>query len=188
MNGDDFDPKELNTPPEILECTAVGCIEILRRKRVCFYPGPHTLPQPGEITDFGQCVPYMGNCDALIFCAPHHGKESACATVQHYLGGGDPALTFDPDECVTEFDFIPNADLIFPNRAENLLAEQLLADGAPRLSRPEDKQFWALYVILSIVGRNEKLHLMYLGLRGYHAWLYFFGPHGIKVARAIASP
>ena len=92
MNGDDdhdVDPKELMTPVELMDAAVLGCIETLRRKRVCFYPGPHTPVQPGDIVDFGQCVPYLGECNALVFCAPHHGKAEAKASIRHYVGGGE---------------------------------------------------------------------------------------------------
>lgn len=191
MNGDgdhDDDWKDVMTDPEVLESAALGCIESLRRKRVCFYPGPHVPPQPGEITEFGRCVPYLGDCNALIFCAPHHSKKEAHERVQHYLAGGDPGIEFDLHECVTDFDFIWKDELLFPHKNDNLLVSYPALDAEPQPTRPPDDRFWAHYVVLSIIGRDDKLNLLHLGLRGDHAWLYFLAPHGIRVARMIANP
>lgn len=187
---DDIDAwKDVAPAPELLDSATLGCIETLRRKRVCLYPGPHLPVQPGDLTDFGQCLGYLGNCNALIFCAPHHGKEEARAKVQHYLHGGDPALVFDVHECVgTDDDWIRKDDLLFPGKAENLLISPPVGNAEPEEARPPGYQFWAHYVVLSIVGCEDKLHVLQIGLRGGHAWLYFLQAHGIRVARTIANP
>lgn len=185
----DVDPKELMTPVELMDAAALGCIETLRRKRVCFYPGPHVPVQPGDIVDFGQCVPYLGECNALVFCAPHHGKAEAKASIRHYVGGGDPALVIDPNECVgTDHDWVWKDELLFPHQTDNLLVVRPTPNTEPQLTKPSDDRFWGHYIILSITGRNDKLHLLHLGLQGDHAWLYFLAPHGIQVARTITSP
>jgi hypothetical protein len=56
MNGDDDDVhgKDLMTPVELLHAATLGCIEMLRRKQVCFYPGSPQPVGPGAIGDFGQ--------------------------------------------------------------------------------------------------------------------------------------
>jgi len=194
MNGDDdhdVDPKEVMTPVELLESVTLGCIETLRRKRVCLYPGPHLPVQPNDFTNFGQCVPYLGDCNALIFCAPFDSKADARARIQHYAGGGDPALVLDRDECVGldhEYDWIWRDDLLFPNKSDHLLVARPAPDAEPQATRPPDDRFWGHYVILKITGRHDKLYLLHLGLRGDHAWPYFLAPHGIGIARMIANP
>jgi len=190
MNGDDdLRPKDFNTPVEILTATTLGCIEVLRRKRVCLYPGPHDPLRAGDIIDFGQCLPYLGDCDALIFCAPHREKQTAVNTLQHYLDGGAPGVAFDTDQCVGIYtELIWDDDLLFPRKGDNLLVVQPQPNAQPQPMRPPDKRFWAHSVILKIEGRAEKLHLLQLGLRGEHAWPYFLEPHGIQVARVIAHP
>jgi hypothetical protein len=196
MNGDDDEDvdiwKEVMTPPEILESITLGCIETLRRSRVCFFPGPHQPVGPGDLTDFGQCLPYLSDCNALIFCAPHHGKEEARARIQHYVYGGAFDLIFDRNGCVGT-DPVDNAwvwkdDLLFPHKTDNLLVGRPVPNAEPQPTRPPDSQFWAHYSVLDMIGRDEKLHLLHLGLRGDHAWLYFLAPHGIHVARMIADP
>lgn len=190
MNGDDeVVPKELNTPVEILTATTLGFIETLRRKRVCLFPGPHHPVRGGDITDFGQCLPCLDGCNALIFCAPHHGKEAAIATLQHYLAGAGPGVAFDSDQCVgIHSNLIWDENLLFPRKGEKLLVVQPQPDAGPQAARPPDENFWAHYAILRIVGHAEKFHLLQLGLRGEHAWSYFLEPHGIGVARVIENP
>jgi hypothetical protein len=191
MNGDDDDAKgrDLNTPVEILAATTLGCIEALRRKRVCLFPGPHRPLLGGDISDFGHCLPLLEDCNALIFCAPHQDKQTAVNTLQHYLGGGDHRVAFDADECAgIHSPLIWDDNLLFPRKGENLLVVPPRPNGQTLASKPPDKRFWAHYVILSIVGRAEKLHLLQLGLRGEDAWPYFLGPNGIQVARVIADP
>jgi len=194
MNGDDDDDilgKDVMTPVEILESATVGCIEMLRRKRVCLFPGPHVPVQAGEITDFWPCLPALDGCNALIFCASHHGKEEARARIRHCVNGGDFDLIFDCHECVgVDDDWVFNwrHDLLFPQKSENLLFGRPVPNAEPQPTRPPDHHFWAHYVVLRIIGRGDKLHLLYLGLRGNHAWPYFLAPHGIQVARTITSP
>ncbi len=194
MNGDDddgVDAKELMTPVEILESATLGCIETLRRKRVCFYSGPHLPVQPGDIVDFWQCLPCLDDCNALIFCAPHHGKEEARARIRYCVNSGDFDLIIDRHECVgVDEDWVMNwrHDLLFPNKADNLLVARPAPNAEPQPTRPPDDRFWAHYVILKITGRNDKLHLLHLGLRGDHAWPYFLALHGIQVARTITNP
>lgn len=171
MNGDDDHDADLikdvgNTPIELLDTAALGCIETLRRKRVCFYPGPHFPAQPNDFTDFAQCVPYLGDCNALIFCAPFDNKADARARIQHYVGGGDPILVVDPNECIgTDHDWVWKNELLFPHQTDNLLVVRPAPNTEPELKRPLDDRFWAHYVVLKIVGRDDKLHLLHLGLR-----------------------
>jgi len=180
--------KDVMTPVEILESATLGCLEMLRRKRVCLFPGPHVPVQAGEIADFAQCLRYLGDCNALIFCAPHLDKKLAQGKVQHYVGGGDPALVFDLNECVgMDHDWIGNADLLFPQKTENRLIARPAPGAEAQPTRPSDDRFWAHYVILSIIGRNDKLHLLHLGLCGDHAWPYFLQPNRIEVVRVIAD-
>jgi hypothetical protein len=188
MPDDDrnIDFKELMSPVEVLNMVALGCIETLRRKQVCFYPGAHIPPQPDDIADFGQCLGLIGDCNALIFCDPHHDKAHARARIQFYMNGGDPALEFDHFESITDYDFIWQDALLFPTKADKLLIGW--PNGEPEIMRPPDSQFWAHYVILKIVDRDEKLHVLHLGLGGQHAWGYFLMPYGIKVARMIENP
>ena len=194
MNGDDDDDvdlRDVEPDPKMLESATLGCIETLRRKRVCLYPGPHVPVQPNDFTDFGQCVPYLGDCNALIFCAPFDNKADARTRIQHYVGGGDPALVFDRDECVGldhDYDWIWRDELLFPNKSDCLLVARTAPNAEPQPTRPPDHRFWAHYVVLRIIGRDDKLHLLYLGLRGDHAWPYFLAPHGIRVARMITNP
>jgi hypothetical protein len=191
MNGHDDDKdvdyKALMTPTEVLDSVALGCIETLRRKRVCFYPGTDTPPQPDGINDFGQCVPFLGDCNALIFCDPHHDKTHARARIQFYLGGGDPALEFDHFESITDYDFIWRDELLFPQKADSLLICRPEGNAGPQLMRPAESRFWGHYAVLKIVGHQEKLHLLHLGLCGTDALLYFLSPHGIRVTRNIAE-
>jgi hypothetical protein len=194
MNDDTTDAgpgTELMTPVEILESATVGCIEMLRRRRVCLYPGPHIPARPGDLSDFWECLPFLGNCNALIFCACHHGKEEARAKIKYFVRGGNFDLLLHHDECVgVDDDWVFNwrHDLLFPQKSENLLLAPPKLNAEPQPTRPPDSQFWAHYVVLSIVGREEKLHLLYLGLRGDYAWVYFLSPHGIRVSRLIAIP
>lgn len=189
MSGDDeHDPGGLNTPPEILTATTLGWIEVLRRKRVCFYPGPRLRVRAGDIVTFAQCMPFLADCNALIFCAPHFTKEEARNVLGHLLGHGGPEVTFNLDECVgTSSDLIWDESLLFPHKGHNLLV-QPQPDGEPKAIKPPDEAFWAHYFILSIVERAEKLHLLQLGLTGEHAVLYFLQPNGIMVERMIAKP
>ncbi|MGA2862960.1 MAG: hypothetical protein ABSF95_00565 [Verrucomicrobiota bacterium] len=194
MNGDDHDegpPKGMTPPPELDEARTLGCIETLRRKRVCLYPGPQRPPYDAGITDFSHCLRYLGDSNALIFCAPNRGKEAVREDIEHYAGGGNRGLVFNRDECVglpPGDILIWEDDLLFPTKKENLLVWHFKPDAEPQATRPPDDRFWAHYVILKIEGRAQKLHLLHLGLRGDHAWLYFLQPHGIPVARLISSP
>jgi hypothetical protein len=194
MNDDAADAgpgTELMTPVEILESATLGCIEMLRRRRVCFYPGPHMPPRPGDLTDFWQCLPCLCNCNALIFCAPNHGKEHARVRIRQCVNGGDFDLTIDRHGCVgVDDDWGMNwgHSLLFPQKSENLLVAPSEPNGDPQPTRPPDSQFWGHYVVLSMIGQADKLHLLYLGLRGDYAWPYFLSPHGIRISRLIAIP
>ncbi len=98
---------------------------------------------------------------------------------------------FDLDECVGNEPYenlIQFDDLLFPTKHLNLLVSLTGPNGEPVATRPPDERFWAHYTILSIQGRNEKLNLLHLGLRGDHAWLYFLQPNGLRVDRLIADP
>lgn len=196
MNGDNHDldgvdPPDLDTPIEIQHAYTLGWIETLRRKRLCWFPGPQRPPHDAGITDFTHCLPFLGDCNALIFCAPHHGKETVRDEIEHYTRGGDTNLVFNLDECIgneryenlIEFD-----DLLFPTKHLKLLVSRPEPNAEPVATRPPDDRFWAHYAILSIAGRNEKLHLLHLGLRGDHAWPYFFQANGLRVDRVISDP
>ena len=191
MNGDDeLDPHELDTPVEILTATTLGWVEVLRRKRICLYPGPRLPVRPGDIVTFAQCLPHLGDADALIFCAPHFSKQEARNVLEDILagGGGGPGVTFNLDECVgTSSDLIWDEGLLFPRKSENLLL-QPQPNGEPQPTRPPDEAFWAHYFILSIIGHVEKLHVLHLGLAGEHAWPYFLQPNGLVAKRVIARP
>jgi len=194
MNGDDHDgvqPVDVMTPIEIRDACDLGWIGTLRRKRVCLFPGPEHPTHEGGITDFAHCLAYLGDSNALIFCAPHHAEEGARAAIDHYAGGGNPAVVFNLDDCLGlhhHVDLICNQELMFPAQQENLLTWRSDPNDNVQTTRPPDRRFWAHYSILSIRGLNEKLHLLHLGLRGDHAWLYFLQPNGIRVHRMISDP
>lgn len=195
MNGDDDDEEAWKDvpppPPEILESTMLGIIEMLRRRRVCFCPELGVPGGPGDLADFYQCLPFLGDCDALIFCCPGHDKEWAQARIHHFIYNGDFDHIFDRQGCVGTGQgeiWIQKPELLFPQKSQELLVVCAEPNVQPQLTRPPDSQFWAHFAILSMIGREEKLHLLHLGLSGDNAWLYFLQPHGIQVARAIANP
>lgn len=164
-------------------------IKRLKTGKVCLYPGPQNPPHDVGITEFVECLPFLGDCNMLIFCYPHHNKESAQAEIQHYTGGGDPSLLFNLDKCEgLKTDLILEDDLMSRTKQKELLVCRAAPNTEPKTTRPLDGRFWARYVILSIQGRNKKLHLLYLGLRGDHAWPYFLAPNGIHVDRIISNP
>ena len=190
----DVDLRDVEPDPEMLESATLGCIEMLRRKRICLYPRRHKRGGRGDIKDFWDCFDYLGDCDALIFCAPHHGKKEARARICYCVNSGDFDLIIDCRECVgVDGDWVTNwrHDLLFPNQADNLLVDR--AD-PKQLMRPPEDQFWGHYVVLGMVRWKDnihtihKIHLLYLGLRGDFAWPYFLAPNRIQVARTITSP
>lgn len=196
MNGDDPDDeidawKDVVTPPEMMDSATLGIIEMLRRRRVCFFPGPGLPDGPGDLADFYQCLPFLGDCDALIFCCPGHDKEWTHARIHRVVYGGDFDHIFDRHGSVGTGhgeSWIHHDELLFPQKSEELLVARAEPNVEPQLTRPPDSQFWAHFAILSMIGRAEKLHLLHIGLRGDHAWVYFLQPHGIRAARMITNP
>ena len=201
MNGDDdiVNAKDLEPDGEKL---THNLIETLRCKRVCLFPGPRLPIGPRDFEDFGECLPYVGDCGALIFCAPGHDKEWAQAKIQYYVNSGDFDLAFDRNKCVgVENDWLVS-DLFFPLRDQKLLiarndevlfprrSQELLVapKREPQPTKPPDHQFWARYIELSIFGREDSLHVLHIGLCGDDTWLYFMIPHGIEAARIITTP
>jgi hypothetical protein len=179
MNDDDdidvkgLDPHELHFIGE------------LRKKRVCLFPRFTRRPHDVHITDFSHCLPFMGDCNALIFCAPRCGRKKAREDIRRYTAGANPALVFDLPKCQGLDDsLISDNHYIFERQQDNLLVWPPDANAA----KPDDGQFWADFVILKIEGWREELHLLHLGLRGDHAWLYFLQPHFIRLHRLIAKP
>ncbi|MGO8677730.1 MAG: hypothetical protein ACLQVX_17880 [Limisphaerales bacterium] len=193
MNDGNVDMKDLDPPEceEVLEARTLGWIETLRRKRVCLFPGGD-LPLHDQRTDadFARCLPFIGDCNALIFCEPHRSKNEVLGDIVQYAGGEGGVFNDDPFDRGASLgikkDLIEQDGLWFPNGHEDLLVwrPQLHADPVP--SRPPESRFWAHYAILKPEGRAEKIHLLHLGLRGDHAWVYFIQPLGIRVARLIS--
>lgn len=181
MNEDDHDDNELKclmTPVEVLSLATLGIIELLRCQSVCFYPGPAVPPHPDDITDFLGCLPYVGKCTALIFCAPHLKKSDMRNYIQK-VAIGETSLNPDLDECVG---IEPGFELIW--RDELLFLPARVADTS---SQPSD-QFWAHFCILKISGRGMKLLLLHLGMTGDQAQKFFLEPHGIQPICTVANP
>ncbi len=206
MNDDNVDMNDLDPPEpqEVREVRTIGWIETLRRKRVCLFPGADISPLGAHYTDFVSCLPYLGDCNALIFCEPHDSKEAVRACINKYAGRSrdenghaindvalhDVAFNGVKFNCGAsvgiENDLIEQDELCFPTQQENLLVWRPQANADPQSMRPPDSRFWAHYAILELKERHEKIHLLHLGLRGDHAWLYFIQPLGIRVARLIS--
>jgi len=202
MNGDDDHDEDWKDVEPNREKVTHDLIEILRRVGVCLFPGPRQPAADGDIKDFGESLPYVGDCGALIFCAPGHDKNWAHARIQYYVNSGDFDLTLNRGECVgVDGDWIVS-DVLFPNKSQNLLiapnddvlfphrSQELLVapNDEPPPTKPPDHQFWARYVALNIIGRGEKLHVLHIGLHGDYIWPYFLAPHGIRAERIITNP
>ncbi len=198
MNDGNVDMKDLDRPEckEVLEARTLGWVETLRRKRVCLFPGGD-LPLHDQRTDadFARCLPFIGDCNALIFCEPHRSKEAVIGDIVQYAGGGKAqnghvfgGVAFNRGETVgIESVLIEQDALCFPTQQENHLVWRLQSDAEPQPTRPPDGKFWAHYAIVKLEGRDEKIHLVHLGLPADHAWIYFIQPLGIRVARLISN-
>ncbi len=193
MNGDNLDMKDLDPPEpqEVREARTLGWIETLRRNRVCLFPGGD-LPLHDQSTDadFARCLPFVGDCNALIFCEPHRTKEAVLGDLWQYAGGEGGVFNgvpFDREEALgLGADLLEREDLCFPNRDEALLVWRPEPNADPQPTRPPDFRFWAHYAVVQPQGRDEGIHVVHLGLRGDHAWLYFIQPLGIRIARLVS--
>ncbi len=145
------------------------------RQRICFYPGPNPGAPP-DFEDFLGALDHLGDCDTLIYSEVKRTKVETQQMVdwhrrnlqiQTQLGFINEIEMYEPPELRLNFFF---------NKTETEWIGTM----------PGEDRLWADYALLRIGPRY--IHLLHLGIGGLAAWLWFFQPHGLKVARLVTNP
>lgn len=154
--------------------TTLQLIEDLKRANVCLFaekPGN----QEAGIHDFTDCIPFLGQCNALIFCVPGRTQDDIRNLVLGKHGGvfhGSRIFILDEKGV----------------QARNLFPAQ--PGWMPSEKRSMENNLWGHYskVELETGEKRRPLDLLHLGI-SYEAVLSnFLEPHGIKVAGIFVNP
>jgi hypothetical protein len=154
--------------------TTLQLIEDLKKANVCL-----SLEEPGNqeagIHDFTDCLPFLGQCNALIFCVPGRTAVGVRNLVLGKHGGvfhGSRIIILDEKSL----------------EARNLFPAQ--PGWMPSEKRSMENNLWGHYskVELETVGKRRPLNLLHLGISYEAVSINFLQPQGIQLAGIISNP
>lgn len=154
--------------------TTSRIIELFQRASVCLSWEEQGNQESG-IHDFTDCLPQLGECNALIFCVPGR-KES---DLRHLVADKHGRMFHGIRVYLLDEKSLTPASLFRPR---------------PGWQHPEKwpmvEDFWGHYSKFEIEteGKRRPLDLLHFGIGHEAVSLCFLKPHAIKVATIIANP
>ena len=175
MNGEEESRKEFSRHP------FDPLIEELQRSRVCFYLGRGRGRKP-DLGEFVEAVPFLGECDALVFAEPQRSRGEVGELLRGNL----------PIPIRGGFGFVSGLELVLPNFDYSpMFVEPSEIERVPPEEWPSAERLWAEWTRMRVEdrqGQGQNVLLVHIGLGGLAAMLYFFEPNKIVVSKIIGSP